>query len=268
MSDKVYNTYSSKKPNALTTGITYGVNEMLESGAQMGLQDGRRIAVEGFTGTMEDGIMREMLQDGLNSAMSNWTGAIMMAQEKLLETSFNQGKNLVYGLYGASGAREFLKNKFKNKFKKGRKASLFAKFIGNTDSTAEKGRLIADFTKMDIDSSANSRNPSTEVTQIQRKQQFEAHEVNKEATRTRIASLQLNGLTRSFDWKLKTSSFVDADKPLIKDVTGLTSVSDEYIDKLNSQSLGQSFKDNNGNWIGGNQVTAEMLNFLNTNKVN
>lgn len=255
----VYSAVSAKA----SQGASMGVSEMFETGAMRLMQEQRRDTIEGLTHDMEEGLFREMIEDGANSALGVWSSGIMIAQEALLDEGITRGRNLVVGLYASSK----IKNLFKGKYRKGRKASMFSKFLSGNDSTAEKGRLIADFSKMDITASSSSHAPVTRESRVKSKYMYEEHEVNKEATRTRLAKLQLDGLTRSFDWKLKTSSFSSLDKYLIKEVTGVATVSDDYIDKLNSQSNAQSFKDSSGNWIGGNQANVMLMTGLGLHNV-
>jgi len=249
------NTFSSKASTTLTTGIAYGVNEMAETGMSMGLSNGRRYVVSGMTDDMDDGIMKEMLQDGLSSTMSMWTGAVMRAQESVLEKTIAVGAVAVGAWYGKSRLKGFLNGK-------GRKMALLGKFIGSNNSKAEEERLIADFSKMNVDSIASSNNPQTHNATIQNKQQFENLQVNKEGVRSQLARLQTDGMRDTFEMKLKTSSFFNTDKTLISSMTGMLTVTDVDIKKLNSLSSSMVSQDSSGNWVGGNQAMIELLSAL------
>ena len=258
-----YSTFSAKKPSILTTGIAFGTNEMAETGVSMALNGGKMYAIEGMTGDMDDGIMKELMQDGLSSAMSMWSGAMMQKQEVVLSSAYNLGRTTVLGYIGSSKALAHMKTL------KGKKLGMFSKIFGKSEEAkATNARLIADFTKMDIDSTSNSDNPLAKHNQMSSKLQFESLQVNKEGVNSRLAKIQIDGIRDSFEMKLKTSSFTQKDKVLIQKLTGVRNVSDDYIKKLNTLSASMVFQDSNGNWIGGNEAMVSMLNSMNFNRVN
>ena len=263
MSELKYQTYSSK-PSILATGTQYGVNEMVETGTSMGLQEGRKIVVSGITSGIENDFVKDMIQDGLGAGIGYFSGQIMQKQEKLLESSFNATRVLV----GAWYSKSFIRDKFKSSFKKGRKASMFSKFLGSTDNKAEECRIINDFGKMDIDTSANANNPLTRQNVMQNKFQHDSLQVNKEGVNSSLAKLQIDGMRDTFEMKVKTSSFVADDKNLIRKMTGKTMVDSKDIDKLNSLSSSMVFQDSNGKWVGGNEAIVTLMNGLGIHRAN
>ncbi|OIO17822.1 MAG: hypothetical protein AUJ81_01100 [Helicobacteraceae bacterium CG1_02_36_14] len=115
---------------------------------------------------------------------------------------------------------------------------------------------------MNVDSIASSNNPQTHNATIQNKQQFENLQVNKEGVRSQLARLQTDGMRDTFEMKLKTSSFFNTDKTLISNMTGMLTVTDVDIKKLNSLSSSMVSQDSSGNWVGGNQAMIELLSAL------
>ncbi|MBD3843281.1 MAG: hypothetical protein IE909_15655 [Campylobacterales bacterium] len=256
MSD-LYQTYSSKKPSILSTGIYYGVNEMAETAFSMGSMAGRRQIVEGLTSDIDNQFASEIIQDGLSAGLGYFTGQAMRFQDALLESAYNKTSARVVAWYSG---RSFLKDKFRSL--KGRKKSLFSKFLGDNNKKVDECRLIADFGKMDIHSSVSSSDPKASHNLYEGRIKQESLEVQKEGVRSSMASLQVEGMKNTFDMKLKTSSFFNTDKDLIRKMTGLATVTDKEIKKLNSLSSSMVFQDSDGNWIGGNQAMIELLSSL------
>lgn len=260
MSNVKYSTHSAK-PSMLATGTQYGVNEMVETGTSMGLQQGRKIIVEGVTSDIENPFVQDMITDGLSAGIGFFSGQLMQKQEKLLDTAFLAGSAAVVGWYSKSKLLNLMKGK------KGKKLSMISKFFGDNDKKAEECRLIADFSKMNMDSSANSHNPLTRQNMLENKIAHDTLQVRKEGVNTSMAKLQIDGMRDTFDMKIKTSSFFNTDKQLIKKMTGMISVTDKEIKKMNSLSSAHVFQDNNGNWIGSTQAQTELLNTLGFKRV-
>lgn len=256
--EKTFHSYSAK-PSMLSTGAQYGVNEMVETGTSMGLQQGRQIIVTGVTKDLEDGFIKDVLQDGVNAGVGYLSGQAMQFQEQLLDKAFTQTRVMIGSWYAGRGA---LRDKFKEKFRKGRKATMFSKILGDNNDKVEECRLIADVGKMDIDTSSSSGNPLSRQNVIKNKFQHEALEVQKEGVSSSLAKLQIDGMRDTFEMKIRTSSFFNTDKKLIKAMTGLTSVTDKDIKKLNTLSNSQVFQDSEGNWIGGNEAMIVLMNGL------
>lgn len=253
--DIKFNTYSSK-PSMLTTGVQYGVNEMAETALSMGFQTGRRTIVEGVTKDIENEFLNDVVQDGLSAGLGYFSGQIMQMQDKVLEGIFRSGSAIVGAWYVKSSAANYFKSL------KGTKLKLFSRFMGDNDKKAEECRLIADFVKIDADTTANSHNPLAQQNAIQAKYRHESLEVNKEGVRSGLAKLQIDGLRDTFEMKLRTSSFFNTDKDLIRKMTGMTIVTDKEIKKLNALSSSQVFQDSEGNWVGGNQAMIELMSGL------
>ena len=252
--DLKYTSYSSKGINALGTGVGYGVNEMAETALSMGLSSQRRTVVEGITNNIESEFLTDVIQDGVGAGLGYLTGKVMQAQDELLNKAFSSGGALVTAWY----SRSFIKNKLKGL--KGRKLGMLSKILGDTDKSVEESRLMADFVKMDIDSSVSSHNPVASHNALEGRIKKESLEVSKEGVRSQLAGLQINGMRDTFEMKIKTSSFFISDKSLIKNRTGMTKVTKKDIAKLNALSSSMVFEDSEGNWIGGNQAMAELLN--------
>ena len=256
MSEIKYSTYSAK-PSMLSTGAQYGVNEMAETALSMGMQNGRRTVVEGVTGGIENDFAKDMIQDGLSAGIGYFSGQLMQKQEALLDGVFNNGAMIVTAWYSKSKLSGFLKSN-----KKGRKASMASRFLGDNDNKAEECRLIADFVKINSDSQSNAHNPNSRQKAIESKFLHESNEVQKEGVRSNLAKLQIDGMRDTFEMKMKTSSFFNTDKKLIRDMTGLNNVTDKDIKKLNSLSASMVFEDSSGNWIGGNEAMISLINAL------
>jgi len=256
MSDKNYNTYSSK-PSMLSTGFQYGVNEMVEDGLSMGLQSQRQILVSGVSESIENEFVSEIFTSGMSASIGFFTGKLMEKQEALLESAFTSTRGYIISWYAGRG---FLKDKLKGR--KGRGAVLLSKFLGSNDKRAEECRLIADVGKMDIDTSSNSHSPLARQNTLESKFRLEQNEISKENARTNIARIQLDGMRDSFELKLKTSSFSILDKPLIKDMIGVDKVDSKTIHKLNALSSSMAFEDSSGNWVGGNEAIVRLINGL------
>ncbi|WP_373002179.1 hypothetical protein [Sulfurimonas sp.] len=261
MTEIKYSAYSTKTASVLGTGLGYGVNEMVETATSMGLQSQRRVIVAGVTSEIESEFLTDVIQDGIGAGLGYMTGQAMRAQEWALDKSFKVASTAVVGWYSKS----FLKAKFKN-FRKGRKATMFSKFLGDNDNKVEECRLMADFAKMDMDGTANVGNPQAEHNLYESKLKFEALEVNKEGVRSNLAKLQIDGNRDMFEMKIKTSSFFVTDKALIKQMTGAVEVTSKDIDKLNALSSSMVFEDSAGNFIGGNQAMVELLSALRINR--
>lgn len=260
MQDKKINLYSATT-STLTTGVGLGVNEMAESGTSMFLTGGRRLVVEGMTKDMEEGVMKDMLQDGMSSAMSMWSGGIMQLQESAMQKVIAGGGIFVAAQYSRSKIGNFMKGK------KGRKLGMLSKFFGANDKKAEEARLIADFTKMNVDSNSSSNNPLLHHNKILTKQRFESIQVQKEGVMTQITKVDMDGSRDIFEMKIKTSSFFNTDKRLIQQMTGITVVTDKEIKKLNALSSNMVFQDSSGNWIGGSESSIALLNSLSLQRV-
>lgn len=252
-----FTTYSSKGINVGGTSLKYGVNEMAETAFSMYAQGERRSIVEGVTKDIENEFLNDVVQDGLSAGLGYFTGQAMQLQETLLDGSYKFGRNAVMAFYGSS----FVKEKFK-KFAKGRKAQMFSKFLSGSDKKAEESRLMADFVKMDLDTSSSSHNPIARQKQHEAKYMHENLEVKKEGVRANLALLQAEGLNRTFQMKMETSSFFVTDKKLIKQITGMLSVTENDIKKLNAMSSAKVFQDSNGEWVGGNEAMVILMNGL------
>lgn len=257
MAQDKFNTYSSKGIDVGSTGLKYGVTEMTEGAVSYHLQDGKRSIVTGITSDIESDFMKDIVSDGVNAGLGYFSAQAMQLQETLLEGAFNQGTKVVLGWYAGS----YVKDKFK-KYAKGRKAMMFSKFLSGSDKKAEEARLIADFVKMDIDSSANTHSPTARQKQYEAKYIHENLEVSKENVRARLATLNISGMRETFDMKLKTSSFTNIDKKLIQQMTGKRNIDKEDINKLNAMSNAQVFQDSDGNWVGGNEAMVILMNGL------
>ena len=253
---KTYKTYSAKGISTLGTGVGYGINEMAETATSMGLQSQKRKLVEGMTDNIDNPFLNDILQDGLGAGLGFMTGKAMQFQEYALEKSFTVGATAVIGWYSKSKIKNFLKGK------KGRKLGMISKFLGDNDNKVEECRLISDFVKMDIDTTGNAHNPQTQHNRLEGRMKYEALEVQKEGVRSSLAGLEVTGLRDTFDMKLKTSSFFNTDKALIRKMTGMTTVTDKEIKKLNALSSNMVSQDNEGNWIGGNEASINLLNAL------
>jgi len=251
-----YKTYSSKGVSTLGTGVGYGVNEMTETALSMGLNSQRRNVVEGVTNNIDNPFLNDVVQDGVSAGLGYLTGQAMQFQEYALSKSYKVGATAVIGWYSKSKIKGFLKGK------KGRKLGMISKFLGDNDKKAEECRLISDFVKMDIDTTANAHNPQAQHNKLEGRFKFESLEVQKEGVRSSLASLEIDGLRDTFEMKLKTSSFFNTDKSLIKKMTGMTTVTDKEIKKLNALSSSMVSQDSNGNWIGGNEASINLLNAL------
>lgn len=260
MADKNYKSYTAK-PSMLSTGVQYGLNEMVETGFSMGLQSGRKTVVDAVTSDIENDFLKDVLQDGLASGMGYFSGKLMQKQEDLLDTAFTKG----VGLVGAWYTKSFIANKLRGL--KGRKLKLLSKFLSDTDTKAEECRLIADFVKMDIDTSANSHNPLARQNVWSSSLQNESFNVQKEGVASQLAKIQIDGMRDSFEMKIKTSSFFNTDKDLIRKMTGISTVTDKEIKKLNALSSSQVFQDSEGNWIGGNEAMISLMNGLGLHRV-
>lgn len=257
MADVKYSAYSSKGIDVAGNGLKYGVNEMAETALSMGMNSQRKVIVEGITSNIENQFLNEIVQDGLSAGLGYFSGQFMQIQEKVLEGAFDRGAGLVVAWYGKSKLGDAFKG-----FKKGRKSAMLAKFLGATNDETEKARLIADFVKMDADMTANSHNPLAQQQAIEGKYHHETLEVQKEGVRSELAKLQTDGMRDTFDMKLKTSSFFNTDKRLIQQMTGMPTVSEKEIKKLNALSSSMVSLDSEGNWIGGNEASINLLNAL------
>jgi hypothetical protein len=255
MSSVNYQAYSAKA-GVLSTGLKFGVNEMVETGFSMGLQNGRRIVIDSVAGDVENEFVKDMIQDGLSAGMGFFTGKLMQKQEELLDSAFSKGVTLVGSWY----TKSLLKNKLRGL--KGRKARLLSKFLTDSDNKVEECRLIADFVKMDIDSSSNSHDPIARQNVLKSKFNHESLQVQKEGVSSQLAKLQIDGMRDTFEMKIRTSSFFNTDKDLIRRMTGMTVVTDKEIKKLNALSNSQVFQDSQGNWIGGNEAMVSLMNGL------
>lgn len=256
MDDKKYSTYSSKGIDIGGTGLKYGVNEMAETALSMGMQSQKRTIVQGVTENIENEFLNDIVQDGLSAGLGYFSGQFMQVQEKALEATFKGGAVMVGAWYVKSGAKNLMKGL------KGRKLKMFSKFLGDNDNKAEECRLITDFVKLDADATANSHNPINSQTAIGMKYKHESLEVQKEGVRSDLAGLKIVGSRDTFEMKMKTSSFFTTDKKLIQQMTGMTTVSDKDIKKLNALSSSMVSQDSQGNWIGGNEASINLLNAL------
>jgi len=256
MADKAYKTYSSKGVSTLGTGVGYGINEMAETATSMGLQSQRRNLIEGISSNVDNEFLNDVIQDGVGAGLGYLTGQAMRLQEHVLESSFKRGSVAVVGWYGKSKLKDFLKGK------KGRKLSMISKFIGENDNKVEECRLISDFVKMDLDTTANAHNPLAKHNRLEGRLKYDTLEVQKEGVRSSLAKLQVDGMRDTFEMKIKTSSFFNTDKQLIKKMTGMTTVTDKEIKKLNALSSSMVSLDSEGNWIGGNEASISLLNAL------
>jgi len=263
MSDIKYSTYSSKGINALGTGAKYGVNEMTETAFSMGLNTGRRTVVEGITKDIENQFLNDIVQDGLSAGLGYFSGQAMQIQEDVLSSAFKSSATIVGAWYTKSLAKKTIMRGLK-----GRKLGMLSKWLGSNDKKVEECRLIADFAKMDLDTTSNSQNPIAHQKRYESKYKHESLEVSKEGVRASLSKLQIDGMRDSFDMKIKTSSFFVTDKNLIKKMTGLQVVTDKDIKKLNALSRSMVVEDSNGNYIGGNQVMSELLSSLNLQRAN
>ncbi len=250
-----YQTYSAK-PSILGTGAKYGINEMVETGVSMGLMQGRKVVVEGITKDIQNEFVKDMLQDGLSAGLGFFSNQAMQLQEKLLEKGYNSGLAVVATYYN----KGLIKRKFQQKFGRGRKATMFAKFLGGNNNRAEESRLIADFVQMDIDSSASSHDTLARQGVLENQFVNETLQVQKEGVSADIARLQIDGMRDTFDMKVKTSSFFVTDKNLIKNMTGMSSVKDKHIKKLNSLSGSMVFEDSEGNYVGYAEAVTILMN--------
>ena len=235
---------------------------MGENAASFYVQGAKTTIVEGITSEIENEFLNEMVQDGLNAGLGYFSGQAMQLQETALNFAFNRGSKFAVAWFSTS----VIKNQYQ-KFRKGRKATMLSKFLAGSDKKAEETRLIADFVKMDFDGTANSHNPTARQKRHEAKYLHESLEVNKEGVRSNLAKLNADALTRTFDMKMKTASFFNTDKALIKEVTGLTTVTDKEINKLNALSNSQAFQDSNGDWIGGNEAMISLTNLLSLHRV-
>jgi len=256
MNETKYSTYSSKGVDIGGTGLKYGVNEMAETALSMGMQSQKRTIIQGVTGDIENQFLNDVVQDGLAAGLGYFSGQFMQIQEKALESTFKGGAAIVGGWYIKSGAKNFMKGL------KGKKLSMFSKFLGNNDNKAEECRLIADFVKLDADATSNSHNPISSQTAIGMKYKHETLEVQKESARAELAKLQTSGMRDTFEMKIRTSSFFVTDKKLIQQMTGRTTVDGKIIKKLNALSSHMVSLDSEGNWIGGNEASINLLNAL------
>jgi hypothetical protein len=262
MADKKYQSYSSKGLSVLGTGVGYGVNEMAETATSMGLSNQRRVLIEGISSGVENQFLNDVIQDGVGAGLGFLTGQVMRVQEYALSSAYKTGAVAVTAWYGKSKLKGFLKGK------KGRKLGMISKFIGDTDKKAEECRLISDFTAMNIQATSNSNNPQAKHNMLEGRFKHDSLEVKKEGVRSSLAKLQVDGLRDTFEMKLKTSSFFSTDKKLIKQMTGMTSVTDKEIKKLNALSSAMVSLDNEGNWIGGNEASINLLNALGLHRAN
>jgi len=254
--DKKIYSYSSAGMDVLGNGSKYTVNEMVESATSQGMQHQKKTIVEGLTSNIDSDFAKDIVQDGLHAGLGYFGGQVMMLQDKALEAIYAKGVVKI----GAWYSKSLIKDKLSGL--KGRKLKNLAKFFSDSDKKAEESRLIADFVKMDMDSSSNTGNPLVRLEQGKVKYIHDSLEVQKEGVRADLATIEINGKRDTFDLKLKTSSFTNLDKKLIRDFTGMPKVTKTDIAKLNAMSNSQVFQDSEGNWIGGNQAMVMLTNML------
>ncbi len=238
---------------------SFAVEEMAETALSMSMMGVRGEAMSVATEKIENEFLKEVVQDGVGAGFSVLSSAMMGAEQKIVEAAFNRF-SVAAGAVAISG-----KNGVKNlarKFRKGRKSSMMTRAVSGLNLTTEDARLIADFGAINVNGRSSVVAPSASQDVYSMTMANKAQELESEKIRTMQADMGLKTMRDSFDIKLKSSSFLDTDKPLIKKVLRVDAVSDDLIVMLNSYSRASVFRDSAGNYVGSAQAQAELLTGL------
>ncbi len=234
----------------------FSVEEMAETALSMSMMGVRGDAMAAATDKIENEFLKEVVQDGVGAGFSVLSSAMMAAEQKVVEATFNRFGSVALGiaLAGKNGVRTFAR-----KFRKGRKASMMGRAVSSLNLTTEDARLVADFGAMNVNGRSSVVSPSASQDAFSMTVSNNMQELQSEKVRTMQAGMALTTMKDSFEIKLKSSSFLDTDKPLIKKVLRVEVVTDEMITMLNSYSRASVFKDTSGNYIGTAQAQTELL---------
>jgi hypothetical protein len=234
----------------------FGAEEAVETLTALALMDGRTDLITGYTSDMKDGWGKEAIQDGIGAAYNVFTQGIMVFEQQVLESAFNK--------FSAASAAIVLKSKVRLSGKlrglRGRKAKLVSKVLGGFDKLdVDHARLVADYGAMSMQARGVINTPASQSQAMRMQQNSDSVELQKERVKLNIAGAAQNSMQNSFAMKMKLSSFTTADEKMIKAVTGMVNVTTEDIEKLNAISSNEVFRDSAGNWVGGVQVTSELM---------
>lgn len=237
----------------------FGAEEALETATALALMDGRTGLITNYTSEMKDGLVKEAVQDGMGAAYNVLTQGVMLFENAVLESAFNKSAAIASAIV--------LKGKLRigNKLRglRGRKAKILGRIIGGVNSLeVDHARLVADYGAMSMKARGVINTPASQTQALKMQTNNDSHELKKENVRLQMAGMSQQSMQNAFDLKVKLSSFTSADETLIKNVTGMVSVTTDDIDKLNSLSSNQVFKDSAGNWLGGVQVQSELMTGL------
>lgn len=238
-----------------------GVNEFFETLITLAAYDGAREIIKKTTQKMDDGILKEAIENSLNVVAFGLVSVMLQAHQNFLISVFYKYTGIIAFLVGlktkvANSIKSKLAAKAKNV--KGAKALFFLKmFDGIFNRNVETAKVVAQVAETHF----NVYNASAQHSyfgDFQVKNQALALE--KEKHSAALAHYMQSALHDANILKLLTGKFTAKDKNLIKKLTGFDNIENKDIEALNHVKDFMFSFDADGNPIALTEAFVSLIN--------